>query len=100
MKPDEVPAEVPAEALRAVAEALYRAYDSEYGAGHLSWKDFTGQARELLQVAVPHIKRQARAAMGDGLIETFQAMREDGENDMRTVIAHVRDAMRGDSDDA
>jgi hypothetical protein len=56
---------VPDEATKAVAEALYRAYDSEFCADHLSWKDFTGQARELIVIAIPAIEQRARAQVAD-----------------------------------
>jgi hypothetical protein len=52
------PSAVPDEAVRAVAEALLRAYDAEFNADHLSWRDFRGQARELILAASPHIERQ------------------------------------------
>lgn len=61
-----MPELIPEEVVQAVAEKLYRDYDSEFGADHLSWRDFEGQARELLGVAAPliaeHIARAIEAA--------------------------------------
>ena len=39
--------EIPQEAVQAAAEVLYRDYDSEYGADHLTWEAFTDQARKV-----------------------------------------------------
>lgn len=62
--------DVPDEAVKAVAEQLLSDYDAEFDAGHLSRKDFTGQARKLIEVASPHIREQVAAeleALRDGV---------------------------------
>lgn len=61
------PTMAPEDAVKAVAEALLRAYDSEFCASHLSWKDFTGQARELIAAAMPAI----RASVADEIDQLF-----------------------------
>lgn len=48
----EHPKEAPGDTIRAVAEKLHR----EFNADHLSWRDFIGQARELIAVASPHVR--------------------------------------------
>ncbi|MEV0382366.1 hypothetical protein [Nonomuraea sp. NPDC050643] len=53
--------DLPEEAVQAAAEVLYREYDSEFGADHLSWRDFTSTARAALVAAAPVIAAQARA---------------------------------------
>lgn len=44
-------AAIPEAAVQAAAEVLYRDYDSEFDASHLSWQDFAGQARKVLDAA-------------------------------------------------
>jgi hypothetical protein len=44
---------VPDNAVQAAAEVLLRQYESEYSAPHLTWRDFTGPAREILEAAAP-----------------------------------------------
>lgn len=44
-------AEIPEAAVQAAAEVLYRDYESEYNASHLTWRDFAGQARQVLTAA-------------------------------------------------
>jgi hypothetical protein len=66
------PSEVPAEAVQAVAEILYRAYDAEFVADHLSWRDFRGQARDLIVAAVPHIREQVAQEILDAQAEREQ----------------------------
>jgi hypothetical protein len=46
-------ASVPEDAVRAGAEVLLCYYGSEYDAGHLTWRDFADEAREVLEAAVP-----------------------------------------------
>jgi hypothetical protein len=36
--------------VRAVAEVRERQYDQEFDSSHLSWKDFAGEAKEILDV--------------------------------------------------
>lgn len=55
--------DVPGEAVHAVAETLYRHYDSEYGASHLTWMDFADEARELIQAAAPHLRKAVLAEL-------------------------------------
>lgn len=69
---------MPDEVVKPVAVALYRAYDSEFNADHLSWRDFAGQARELIDVASPHIERQVRA-------EVAAELRQDADAHRRVV---------------
>jgi|ERR1700722_4055527 len=45
--------EIPETALQAAAETLFRQYESEYSADHLTWRDFTDPAREVLEAAAP-----------------------------------------------
>lgn len=47
----EIVPDLPEEAVQAAAEVLYREYDSEFGADHLSWRDFTSTARAALEAA-------------------------------------------------
>lgn len=97
MRPDEVPAEA----------ALERAFQRKQMYWHACHGNdtritFRSEAdfRQWFLSEMAEHKQQVRAEMGESLIETFQAMREDGDHDMRTVIAHVRDAMPGDTDGA
>jgi len=46
-------AEIPEQAVQAVAERMFRRYESEYSAGHLSWRDFADDARADLEAAAP-----------------------------------------------
>lgn len=39
-------------AVQAAAEVLLRDYQSEYDADHLTWRDFAGLARKVLEAAV------------------------------------------------
>jgi leucyl-tRNA synthetase len=55
--------EIPEDAVQAVAEKLYRAYDSEYGADHLTWRNFADQARELIEPAAPHLAEHIAARL-------------------------------------
>lgn len=57
MKPEEVPAEL----VQPVAEQMLRRYDSEYGADHLTWRDFADDARSDLAAVLPEHERQVRA---------------------------------------
>jgi hypothetical protein len=41
-------------AVQAAAEVLLRQYGSEYDASHLTWRDFTDPAREVLEAALPY----------------------------------------------
>ena len=52
--------------------------------------------RRALAAVVPVIKRQVREQAADELEERIQAMREEGEHDMRTVLRPVRDVLRGE----
>jgi hypothetical protein len=52
--------DVPAPAIQAAAEVLFRQYESEYSASHLTWRDFADQAREVLEAAMPAIERASR----------------------------------------
>jgi hypothetical protein len=45
--------DLPESATRAVAEALLRQYESQYDAGHLTWRDFEVSAREITAAAAP-----------------------------------------------
>jgi hypothetical protein len=69
--------------VQAAAEVLYRDYESEYSAGHLTWRDFTDPARRVLAAA-----REALARPGDD-------EPEDEDDDLavrvRAVIARYKD---------
>lgn len=41
--------------------------------------------------------KEARKGAADELEELFQAMREDGDGDIRTAIGHVREVLRGET---
>jgi len=45
--------DVPDEAVQAVAERMFRRYESEYDASHLTWQDFADDARAGLEAAAP-----------------------------------------------
>lgn len=45
--------EIPDEAVQIVAKRMFRRYESEYDAGHLSWRDFADDARADLEAAAP-----------------------------------------------
>lgn len=52
-------------AVRLLAERLWKEYDSEFNAGHLSWRDFEGEARqhvEALREAGHMVTPQASSA--------------------------------------
>jgi hypothetical protein len=53
--------DVPDVAVRAAAKVLFRQYESEYSAGHLTWRDFTVPAREILGAAMPAIDAGIRS---------------------------------------
>lgn len=48
-KPD-----LPPEAVQHAAEVMLRQYESMWGAGHLGWREFEDDAREVLAAALPH----------------------------------------------
>lgn len=39
-------------AVQAAAEVLFRDYESQYSAGHLTWRDFADLARKTLEAAI------------------------------------------------
>jgi hypothetical protein len=82
-----MPELIPEEVVQAVAEKLYRDYDSEFGADHLSWRDFEGQARELLSVAAPLIAEQARVEERAVRDNELAVLREEVEEDARVMRA-------------
>jgi cytosine/adenosine deaminase-related metal-dependent hydrolase len=45
--------EYPEAAVQAAAEVALRQYDSQYSAGHLTWRDFADEVREILDAAAP-----------------------------------------------
>ena len=45
--------EIPEAAVQAVAERMFRRYESQYSTAHLSWRDFTDDARADLEAAAP-----------------------------------------------
>lgn len=53
--------------------------------------------RHALAAVWPKIERQVRERVATELEERIQAMREDGEHDMRTVLHHIRDVTRGEA---
>ena len=46
------PAVLTDEAVQRAAEVMYRQYDSQYGADHLTWRDFANDARAILTAAL------------------------------------------------
>lgn len=54
---------VPEDAVKAAAEVLLRQYATEYSADHLTWKDFTDPAREVLEAAAPVLAGHAAQAI-------------------------------------
>jgi hypothetical protein len=45
--------DIPEAAVKAVAEVMFREYESEYQADHLTWRDFADSARLILEAAAP-----------------------------------------------
>lgn len=45
----------PPEVIQRAAEVRYRQYDSEFNASHLSWQDFAGEAREILDAVAEQL---------------------------------------------
>jgi hypothetical protein len=48
--------EIPEAAVQAAAEVLFRDYESQYAADHLTWRDFAALARQSLEAALPHLR--------------------------------------------
>lgn len=44
---------VPDDAVQPAAEVMLRQYESQYNADHLTWRDFAGDARAVLEAAAP-----------------------------------------------
>jgi hypothetical protein len=57
-------ADVPETAVQAVAERMFRRYESEYSAAHLSWRDFADDARADLAAAAPILAEAWRVTAG------------------------------------
>lgn len=55
--------DLPDASVKAAAEVLFRQYESEYAAGHLTWRDFEADAREILEAAAPAFAEEAAAAI-------------------------------------
>jgi hypothetical protein len=53
--------DIPEDAVQAAAEVLFRQYESQYVTGHLTWRDFTVPAREILSAATPAIDEGIRS---------------------------------------
>ena len=53
--------DLPEPAVEAAAKVALRQYESEYSAAHLSWRDFEGEVRELLEAAAPHLAEHVAA---------------------------------------
>lgn len=51
---------LPDSAIQAAAEVRFRQYESEYSAGHLTWRDFADEVREVLAAAAPAIRAAER----------------------------------------
>lgn len=49
--------QIPDEAIHLVAERMFRRYESEYSASHLTWRDFADDARADLEAAAPLLER-------------------------------------------
>lgn len=45
----------PPEVIQRAAEVRLRQYDSEFSSGHLSWQDFAGEVREMLDAVAPEL---------------------------------------------
>jgi len=54
---------LPDNAVQAAAEVLFRDYESQYSADHLTWRDFAGLAREALGAAAPAMAEHAAQAI-------------------------------------
>ena len=50
--------EIPEEAVEAAADKRLEQYGLEYDSTHLTWRDFAGEAREILTAALPHLRVQ------------------------------------------
>jgi hypothetical protein len=51
----------PESAIRHCAEVMFRQYESEYNADHLTWRDFAGDARAILDAAAADLGEHAAA---------------------------------------
>ena len=47
--------DIPDEAVQRAAEVMFRQYESQYDAGHLTWRDFADDARAILEAALPSL---------------------------------------------
>lgn len=63
--------EIPAAAVEAAARKRAEHYESEYDSTHLKWQDFAGEAREILDAALPHLRVQEA-----GVVDLAGALRE------------------------
>lgn len=43
--------DIPDEAVQRAAEVMFRQYESQYDASHLTWRDFAADARAVLEAA-------------------------------------------------
>jgi hypothetical protein len=80
-------ADIPPAAVQAAAEVMFRQYESQYNADHLTWRDFEQDAREVLEAAAPHIGAAAVAAERERLVSLswkgFKAL----DNETRAVLS-------------
>lgn len=52
--------DLPSAAIQAAAEVMFRQYESQYSASHLTWRDFSDDAKAVLAAAEPHIRANER----------------------------------------
>jgi hypothetical protein len=52
--------EIPEPAIQAASEVMFREYESQYSAGHLTWRDFADSAHAILTAALPVLERDFR----------------------------------------
>lgn len=68
-------ADFPPEVIQRAAEVRYRQYDSEFSAAHLSWQDFAGEAREMLDAVAEALGEHCAAKIAGHALHP----RDDGD---------------------
>lgn len=66
--------DIPGKAVQAAAGVLLCQYEAMYGPGDLTWRDFAGQAREIVDAVTPHlVPAEAEAAELSRRIDDLRA---------------------------
>jgi hypothetical protein len=58
-------ADYPGDAVQRAAEVMLRQYETQYEAAHLTWRDFEGSAREILDAAALPLAEPYENLLGD-----------------------------------